>query len=269
MGGRGECEIARSNFVYAESMLIVAILILGLLVGSFLATVAARVAPAESWVWGRSRCRDCRMALGIPDLVPVLSWLVLRGRCRHCGAPISLLYPMVELACLAVGLWAVLVAPTSEILVFSLGLGWMLVLLGAIDMLAYRLPNLLTLGLGLAGVAVIATIAPDRLILHLVAAFGGYAVMSVTDYIYRRWRGREGLGAGDAKLFAAAGFWVGPMGLASVLLIGALSGLLFVAIRHGRHSDALGTIPVPFGPFLALGLWITWLHGPLVVRLAG
>ena len=79
--------------------------------------------------------------------------------------------------------------------------------------------------------------------------------------VYRRLRGREGMGLGDAKLLGAAGAWVGWQGLAGVLLIAAVTGLATaVVLRRTSLSDAL-----PFGPFLALGIWLTWLYGPLVL----
>jgi leader peptidase (prepilin peptidase)/N-methyltransferase len=82
---------------------------------------------------------------------------------------------------------------------------------------------------------------------------------------YRALRGREGLGFGDAKLMAAAGAWTGLEGVGTVLLYGAVLGLVLVgALRFwGRSID--GETPIPFGAGLAAGLWLTWLYGPLLL----
>ncbi len=116
-----------------------------------------------------------------------------------------------------------------------------------------------------AGLSVAAALGSDpitdSLISHALGAVGGYVFVRLLRFAYRSLRGREGMGLGDAKLFAAAGAWVSWQGLPSVLVIASLSALAIVLL--GRKPKIDPARRVPFGVFLGLGLWITWLYGPL------
>jgi len=216
-------------------------------------------APARMLA-GRSACRACGTRLGAADLVPVLSWLFLRGRCRHCGAPVGLFYPAIELAALAIALWSA-TAFSGFALWASCVLGWVLLALSVTDMKYFRLPDFLTLPLVVAGLVTVAVLEPDSVVAHVVGAVAGYLFVRLLRFAYRAVRGREGMGLGDAKLLAAAGAWVSWQGLPSVLVIAALSALAVVLVWRGPKIDPAQR--VPFGVFLSLGLWITWLYGPL------
>ena len=88
-------------------------------------------------------------------------------------------------------------------------------------------------------------------------------VVAAIGLAYRRLRGREGIGLGDAKLFAAAGAWLSWTGLPSVLLLAAAAGLaghLLAARLTGRRLKGR---ELPFGPYLARALWLVWLYGPV------
>ena len=235
-------------------------------VGSFLGVIVLRLPEGRGVVAGRSACPACGRALGAADLVPLASWALLRGRCRSCGAALGAFYPAIELAALAVALWSVAVLPGWLAHAGAL-LGWTLLALAEIDRRTTLLPDALTLPLIAGGLAVAAALPGEALADHLVGAAAGVLSLGAVAAGYAALRGREGLGLGDVKLFAAAGAWVGWQGLASVLLIAAATGLavaLLGALRRGRLA---GTDALPFGPFLAFGLWITFLYGPL--RLAG
>jgi len=238
--------------------------------GSFLATVAVREAKGIGWVFGRSRCPVCSAQLGAAELVPLVSWARSRGRCRHCGTKIALLYPTIELVLPAMVIWATLATDDVFIRLWSLLLASVIVVLSLVDLFSYRLPNAWTLALGAGGLIAIGTIDPSLIWTHAVAALLGYGFMRLAAIAYRRFRGRTGLGEGDAKLFAAAGLWIGPYGLPSVLLFAALSALsVFLARRFARQKRPAREREerIAFGPFLAAGLWIVWLHGPLALSL--
>jgi leader peptidase (prepilin peptidase) / N-methyltransferase len=97
----------------------------------------------------------------------------------------------------------------------------------------------------------------------LIGAASGLTFIIALRYIYRLIRHREGIGLGDAKLLAAAGAWAGWIGLPSVVLIAAVSGLAF-AVGLGLAGKGMSaTDRVPFGVFLSFGLWVVWLYGPL------
>ncbi len=231
-------------------------------VGSFLGVVIDRLPHGRPVLWGRSRCASCGCSLAPRDLLPLLSWIAMRGRCRHCDAPIGGFSPAIELAALGVAVWAA--SQTSGALLWvATGLGWALLVLAVIDWRHFLLPDRLVLPLVPAGFAVAIWFNPAALADHLVGAIAGLAVLTAVAWAYRRLRGREGLGFGDAKLFAAAGAWVGWQGLPSVLLLGALLGLAgTLALHAGRHP--LGTTTrISFGSYLCLGLWLVWLYGPI------
>lgn len=144
-----------------------------------------------------------------------------------------------------------------------IGLGIVLAALSAIDVETQRLPDALTLPLIAAGLAFQATIDRDTIWWHAAGAALGYLTLWAVGRAYLAYRGHPGLGLGDAKLLAAAGAWLGPGGLPSVLLIAAFCALAGIGIAWLRGIDVTSRTAIPFGPFLALGLWATWLYGPL------
>lgn len=234
-------------------------------IGSFIATSAIRLPAGEPIVVARSACRSCGVTLGAASLVPILSWALLRGRCGTCGARIGAYYPLIETATLFLALWAATVV-SDWLLLTSCILGWTLLALSIIDWRTYTLPDPLTLPLIPAGLAVIAVIDQDRLGGHALAALIGFSVFAGLAYAYHALRGRDGLGLGDAKLFAAAGAWVGWEVLPSVLLIGTVACLASAFIGRAFGGTLSWSQRLAFGPYLALGFWIVWLHGPLVLR---
>jgi leader peptidase (prepilin peptidase)/N-methyltransferase len=98
----------------------------------------------------------------------------------------------------------------------------------------------------------------------IAAATFAFLVFRSADWCFQRWRGVPGLGKGDARLFAVAGLWLGFEGLPSCLLISLFSAALAasIALRDGALAHARD--PLPFGPHLALGIWLTWTLGPVL-----
>jgi leader peptidase (prepilin peptidase)/N-methyltransferase len=153
-------------------------------------------------------------------------------------------------------------SPTTSLAALTLGgLGGLLALF---DLRAFRLPDGFTLALLLSGLAFAVALNRELLIDHVAGAALGYAVFALVAGLYLRLRGRDGLGAGDAKLMAGAGAWVGWQGLASVVLVGTLLALA-VTLLHARLTgrSVSSTTRVPLGAYLVVGLWTTWLFGPL------
>lgn len=233
------------------------------LVGSFLGVLVLRLPVGEPVIFDRSRCPGCGRVLSVLDLLPIVSWLALRGRCRTCGARLGWFYPLIEIAAGLVALWAAITVP-PPVLWVSCGLGWALLALAVIDARHLLLPDPLTLPLIPTGFAVAAWIGVLPLSDHLIGACAGLLVPMALRAIYFRWRGREGLGLGDAKLLAAAGAWVSWQGLVGVVLIGSMAALV-ATLALAMHERRLQTQrPIAFGPFLCIGLWLVWLYGPLV-----
>lgn len=252
----------------SNSMLLAAPAILAApFVGSFVATLAYRLPRGQPIAWARSACPSCGARLGAIDLVPIFGWLLRRGHCRQCGAAIAWDYPLAELGALGIACWAAWVVPPGWPLWAVCGLGWVLLALALIDARHLLLPNVLTLPLVVAGLLVALPGDPRWAVAPRDSAIGavaGYLVFMGLGLLYRRLRGRQGIGQGDAKLLAAAGAWAGWVCLPSVVLIAALSALAWEAARAAirrRRLDPAGRIA--FGVFLALGTWLVVLYGPL------
>jgi leader peptidase (prepilin peptidase)/N-methyltransferase len=228
-------------------------LVLGLVVGSFLATLVVRW-PAARGLAGRSACDGCGARLRAAELVPLLSALVQGGRCRHCGARIDPVHAAVEAGCGATGAVALALVPGPEGLAGA-ALGWGLVALAALDGRHFWLPDALTLPLLALGLIAGPAALPDRFL--GAAAAGGVLLALLLGY--RAIRGREGLGLGDVKLGAALGAWLSPVLLPPLFLLASLGGLAVAAFRRGSGPVGGGDRPVPFGTCLALAGWPLWL----------
>lgn len=227
-------------------------------IGSFLGVVIRRFPERRPIAWTRSCCEGCGATLSVRDLIPLLSWLAGRGRCRFCGRWLGWFYPGVELAALTIAVIAVLLDQGPYVWLDCV-LGWWLLALSWIDARHWLLPDLMTLPLVIAGLLAALIFDPSELTDRALGAALGYLAFRVVAFLYRRVRGRDGLGQGDAKLLAAAGAWVGASALPQVILIAALAALFTAAclrlsgVRLGPFSA------LPFGPFLALATWFVWL----------
>lgn len=168
----------------------------------------------------------------------------------------------MSLAALILGAWASLALawPVSVIgALFAVAL----LLIAVIDAEHFWLPNILTLPLGAAGLAASAFIGPGRFVDHLLGAVIGFLALAGLAALYKRLRGRDGLGGGDARLLGAIGAWVGWAGLPSVVVWASVAGLSWVLARVvARRAPSLDTA-LPYGTYLAIGAWLTWLYGPL------
>jgi leader peptidase (prepilin peptidase) / N-methyltransferase len=231
------------------------------IIGSLLGVLIVRLPLGLPVIIARSRCDTCHRALEPLDLVPLLSYAALRGRCRTCRAPIGRQHLAVELAAIGVALWAMTVDAQPAALWIDCGLGWMLLTLAWIDWRHLRLPDVLTLPLLLAGLAVTWLVAPEDVTDHALGALLGYLGFRVLAWAYKAIRGRDGLGLGDAKLLAVAGAWLGWMALPHVILLAAVYGIAVAMITAWRLGRLDGAATIPFGPCLALAIWIVRLYG--------
>lgn len=135
------------------------------------------------------------------------------------------------------------------------------------DLRYFRLPNLLTATLVIVG-AVFVWLEPQYpFVDHVIGAAAGLLLFPTLNWFYRRFRGREGIGLGDAKLLAGLGLWLSWQALPPLLLIASVSGLVFALVKYlletkNSKSDPLSQ-PLPFGAFLCLAGWLVWLFSPL------
>lgn len=232
-------------------------------IGSFLGVLVLRLPAGLPVVLARSACPHCRHRLGVADLVPVVSWLLSGRRCRYCAAPVGVFYPGIELAALGIALWAAAVLP-GQLVWAGCALGWCLLAAALIDWRHTVLPDILVLPLIPVGIGVHALLDGAPWQSHLLGAAVGFLSFAAIAALYRRMRGRDGLGLGDAKLLAAAGAWVSWTGLPSVVLLAAVFGLAGATVWRLAGHDVLSSTEIPFGPALALAIWLVWLYGPVV-----
>jgi leader peptidase (prepilin peptidase)/N-methyltransferase len=232
--------------------------LLGLVFGSFIATLAIRWPEGRSSLAGRSACDGCGRTLRAIELVPVASFVTQRGRCRSCGATIAPSHLLVELLALAIGVASGLAVPGWAGAAGGV-FGWLLLALAAIDLRAFWLPDPLTAALALLGVGGgwlgLAPSLPDR----LIGGAAGFTALWLVATLYRRLRGRAGLGGGDPKLFGAIGLWLGWHALPQVLLLACLLGLAVVAVTRIRGCPLTATDRLPLGTLLAPAAFLLWL----------
>jgi len=234
----------------------------GLLVGSFLTVVAYRVPRGESIVGPRSRCTTCGAQIAAYDNVPIFSWAVLRGRSRCCDDPISIRYPLTELALgvLYVVTVAVLWGEPTEV---ALGLVFVTVLLAITltDLERRVIPNSILLAATIAAVAIVAIGDPSSFPERAIAAAasgGGFLLVALA---YPR-----GMGLGDVKLAAVMGLYLGR-NVAPAILVALIAGSAVGLFLIARQGTAARKRAIPFGPFLALGGVVGLLAGDQLVDL--
>jgi leader peptidase (prepilin peptidase)/N-methyltransferase len=200
---------------------------------------------------------------------PAAVWAIERGaaqvaRIEPPVAPEPLRAAMpIRLAML--GLAAAVAATAAQVFAgpeawVAAGLGWVLLALARIDLAHGLLPDVLTLPLAVAGLAVAGLQDPARLPDAALGAAAGFAALALVGWAYRRWRGRDGLGLGDAKLLGAGGAWLGAAALPLTVCLAATAALVTVLaarVTGRRFEDADQAIP--FGPFLCLAVWIVFL----------
>lgn len=249
-----------------QTLLIASLALLGLATGSFLTMVIARVPQDAMAISPRSKCPTCDTELAYRDSIPVLGLLLLRGRCRSCSAPISMRYPIVELATAIT--WAALTAYAFSsdrlgLLPLMLIASAILIALFVIDLDHKRLPDPLTFLM--YPVSVIG-LAIDGLVTGtwpIGSALIGAAIWLVP--IGGIWfiSGGQGMGMGDVKLAPTLGLILGwisvgsaVVGLVSGWLIGGVVAIGLLLVRRARSGTS-----IPFGPFLIAGFAIGLVAG--------
>ena len=283
------------NLLQASPVTFTAVVfILSLLIGSFLNVVIYRLPLILEAQWRaqcaelagepasedgqaltlsspRSHCPGCKAPVKAIQNIPVISWLALRGRCASCRARIPVRYPLVELT----------TAILSAVVAWHFGFGftagcallvtWLLIPLTGIDADHQLLPDSITLPLLWLGL--LASLAHDPATMSalpvaptdaIIGAVAGYLFLRGVFHAFKLLTGKEGMGFGDFKLFAALGAWLGWQMLPLILLlsaaVGAIVGIALIVLRkQGRE------VPIPYGPYLAGAGWIAMMWGPQIV----
>ena len=232
--------------------------ILGAILGSFIAALVTRWPDGRSVMQGRSACDSCGRTLRAVELVPLLSAVILRGHCRGCGVAIGPVHWRIELAALVIGVAAGIVAP-GPVGIAGAVFGWLLLALASLDLVAFWLPDRLTLLLAATGLAGAALGIDPPLTERLIGSLAGFGTLWLVASGYRRVRGRDGMGGGDPKLFGAIGLWLGWQMLPAVLLIASMIGLGVVLAAHLKGRSMAADTALPFGALLAIAAYPAWL----------
>lgn len=257
-----------------NTLFITVSVIFGLMVGSFLNVVIYRLPKMMEQEWHnnclelqgkeipvqtqysivkpRSACPHCGHQISALENIPIISYLALKGRCRTCKAPISMRYPLIEaLTGVLIGLisWKF---GYSSITLFAWIFTFALIALTFIDFDTQLLPDDITLPLLWLGLLFNLNFGFTDLKSAVIGAAAGYLVLWSVYWLFKLIRGKEGMGYGDFKLLAAIGAWFGWKLLPAVILLsstlGAAIGIaLIVLAKRGKE------VPIPFGPFLAIG----------------
>lgn len=273
-----------SNILHQNTFVFITLsVIFGLLVGSFLNVVIHRLPKIMEREWHnnclelqgqaipetsnytlahpRSACPNCGHKITALENIPVLSYLFLKGKCSGCKTSISLRYPLIEaLTGVLIGLVSWKFGYTSVTL-FAWIFTFALISLTFIDFDTQLLPDDITLPLLWLGLLFNLNHGFTDLKSAVIGAVAGYLILWSIYWVFKLVTGKEGMGYGDFKLLAAIGAWFGWQLLPAVILLssvlGAIIGIsLIVFAKRGRE------IPMPFGPFLAIGGIAALFLGP-------
>ncbi len=230
--------------------------------GRFLAMLVLRFPNWRGTWFAQPACSLCGTPSAMRAQLPFLGRFLEGGHCATCGERTPVLVPLFEIAAFAIAIWSLGVFDGIAAVTAAM-LGWLLLSAAVIDQRTMLLPDSLTTIALLLGLAVAAAAGPTALLNALTGAAAGFAAFALIGEAFRRLRGRDGIGLGDAKLLAAAGAWVGWQSLPSLVLIAACTAIVLILLTRVGQSGDLNR-RLPFGPHLALAAWVTLLYRPLI-----
>lgn len=214
----------------------------------------------------RSRCPNCQHLITALENIPVISYLFLKGRCKECGTRISLRYPAIELLTALASVSVAYYFGVTIQTLFAIILTWALIALSFIDIDEQLLPDNITLPFLWLGIALNSftdwgfTTSQSS----LLGAILGYGSLWTVYIIFKLVTGKEGMGHGDFKLLAMLGAWLGWIHLPVIIimssLVGAVIGIAMIVLKSRDR-----TIPIPFGPYLAIAGWVSMFWGNYLI----
>lgn len=210
----------------------------------------------------RSRCPSCGHQIRWFENIPVISWLLLRGKCASCQQAISVRYPLVEIVTALLSILVIYQFGVTVQGISALILVWTLIALTGIDFDTQLLPDRFTFplaGLGLAVNSQSWFVTPTESIWGLLLGFLSLWVVVKVFYLITK---KQGMGAGDFKLLAVLGAWLGPMMLPLIILLSSFIGAIIGIILMRRYGESR---PFAFGPYIAIAGIVALLAGPDIV----
>ncbi len=232
------------------------VIILGALWGSFANVCIIRIPQGKGVVVGRSFCAKCKKRIQWFDNIPIISYLLLKSKCRNCKNKISFQYFLVEGISLINFLVLYLIFGISLTTLLLIILSVVFLIIFFIDLKHYIIPNSLTYSMMILGF--VKSFDPNldpifpNFLNSLIGGLLGYGIICSIIYFYRQFKKKEGMGLGDAKLFAVIGFWFGWISIPFVIFLSSITALLSVLPDLLKSSKKLSS-QIPFGPFIILG----------------
>jgi leader peptidase (prepilin peptidase)/N-methyltransferase len=219
-----------------------------------------RIPLHKSVVGYRSHCPKCDIPIKWYDLVPIASWFILNGHCRNCGAPISCRYSLIEFLTGIIFVFCLLIFNISHSLITAIIFSCFLVVITFIDIDHQLILDKVLVWLAGTGVAINLWLNSLNILDMLLAAFVGGGIMLVIAVA-----SRGGMGGGDIKFAAALGIWLGwkltLLTLFLAFILGGLGGGIVLLLKLKGRKDY-----IPFGPFIALGAFISLLYGNQIIN---
>lgn len=248
---------------YSPYLLLPLVFMLGACIGSFVTMASHRIPLSQEIVFKPSYCPHCHAKLGIPDLFPLLSWIWNKGSCRHCKAPVSIRYPLIELALGLVFCGIAFFHGLDVNALLLMLLAAELAILIVTDLEHFIIPDSIQVALLLTGLAYrfYNGGTNETLVADLATGVAtGLAIGLALHYGYLHLRKKDALGFGDVKFLAVAGCWLPLTAFVPFLffsgLIGIVTGLLWRFAGRGAIF--------PFGPALAVSLFINVLFPDMI-----
>ena len=251
-------------------MEIILVVLMGGLWGSFANVCIHRLPKEQDVVSGRSHCPKCKKKIFWYDNIPLLSYFLLNGKCRKCKKKISIQYILVEFISifLFVNIYYLYGISLTSILLMILGLSFIIIFF--IDLKHFIIPNLITFPMMALGFAKsfdpnLNSIFPNY-INSLIGGIFGYGIIWLIIFFYKQIRNKEGMGLGDAKLFAVIGFWFGWISLPFIIFLSSAIALISVVPDLLKNSKKLSS-EIPFGPHIILGTIVYLLFQDKIINL--
>jgi leader peptidase (prepilin peptidase)/N-methyltransferase len=264
------------------------IAVLSLIIGSFLNVVIYRLPVILEHNWSEecriylglkphqeisklnlclpnSHCPQCKNNIKPWHNIPLISYFLLRGKCAACQTRISIRYPLVEAVTCFMSVYVAWKFGFSWQALAALSFTWICISLTFIDLDHHILPDeltLLLLWIGLFG-SIFSLFCTSNA--AIIGAIAGYVIFALTQLTFEWATGKSGMGQGDVKFLAALGGFLGWQMLPLIIILASFTGIIF-AFTHMIVKRHFKSVPLPFGPYLALAGWIAMLWGNEIMQ---
>ncbi|MBU3137906.1 prepilin peptidase [Clostridium gasigenes] len=243
--------------------MILFVLLIGLIIGSFLNVCIYRIAREESISYPSSHCTSCGYELKWKDLVPVISYLFIRGKCRMCKEKISIRYPIVELVNGIIYCILFLKFGITIVFIKYCVLASILIVIGMIDYdtkFVYRSTTIFALVTGFVFVIINWVMHKNGVVDSLIGSLIGFGIISLIVILTR------GMGEGDIEIATVCGLFLGVKGICITLflsvIIGGITGVFILCLKNKTGKNEMA-----FGPCLAIGAIITMMWGTAIFNM--